>query len=221
MRTLTPPGQKWVMSTDGRTLYDEDTEHDVRLDVDGDWENDKQRIEFARALMTKLNERPVTGGAPEGEVTVTCDEDGNCIAVTRTDEDHRVLSVIWQRTTPLATDPSGQTPCCTQCGLYYFWTGLGWRHPTEECINSGKLSAQGNSLLTCSECKESLCHHPDLCREERERYAKKYGFPTPAQGTEQQRLLMYCPDCGVSDVMVSLDGTRWFKPGAPTRESGS
>lgn len=32
-----------------------------------------------------------------GEVTVTCNEAGECVAVTRTDGEHRILSVIWKR----------------------------------------------------------------------------------------------------------------------------
>lgn len=32
----------------------------------------------------------------QGIVTVTCNEAGQAVAVTRTDEDHRILSVIWE-----------------------------------------------------------------------------------------------------------------------------
>lgn len=35
-----------------------------------------------------------------GRVTVTCNEDGDCVAVTRTDDEHRILSVIWERFPP-------------------------------------------------------------------------------------------------------------------------
>ncbi len=31
-----------------------------------------------------------------GRVTVTCDEGGQCVAVTRTDEEGKILSVIWE-----------------------------------------------------------------------------------------------------------------------------
>jgi hypothetical protein len=34
---------------------------------------------------------------PTGEVTVTTTEDGECIAVTRTDDEGRILSVLWER----------------------------------------------------------------------------------------------------------------------------
>lgn len=33
----------------------------------------------------------------EGDVTVTCNEAGDAIAVTRTDDEHRILRVIWER----------------------------------------------------------------------------------------------------------------------------
>lgn len=36
-------------------------------------------------------------GEPEGDVTVSCNDAGECIAVTRTDDDGRILSVIWER----------------------------------------------------------------------------------------------------------------------------
>lgn len=34
---------------------------------------------------------------PNGEVTVTTDEKGNCVAVTRTDDEGRIQSVVWQK----------------------------------------------------------------------------------------------------------------------------
>lgn len=47
--------RRWTMSEDGRHLFDEDFTHDVRLDVDGDWESDAQRIEWTKALAATLN----------------------------------------------------------------------------------------------------------------------------------------------------------------------
>ncbi len=34
--------------------------------------------------------------AAPGVVTVTCDEGGQCVAVTRNDEEGKILSVIWE-----------------------------------------------------------------------------------------------------------------------------
>lgn len=42
----------------------------------------------------ELYARPVP--AEEGFVTVTTTEDGRCVMVSRQDEDHRILSVIWE-----------------------------------------------------------------------------------------------------------------------------
>jgi len=38
-------------------------------------------------------------GAEHGEVTVVTNEDGECVAVTRTDDEHRILKIIWERNT--------------------------------------------------------------------------------------------------------------------------
>lgn len=38
----------------------------------------------------------------EGEVTIVTNEAGECVAVTRTDDEHRILSVIWKRVAPPA-----------------------------------------------------------------------------------------------------------------------
>lgn len=37
----------------------------------------------------------------QGEVVVTTDEDGRCVAVTRQDEEGRILSVIWEAKEPI------------------------------------------------------------------------------------------------------------------------
>lgn len=34
---------------------------------------------------------------PEGEVTVTTNEAGECVLVSRQDEDHKILKVIWEK----------------------------------------------------------------------------------------------------------------------------
>lgn len=47
---------KWTMSEDGRHLYDEDFNFDVRLDVDGDFAEDHQRIAYTKALLTKITD---------------------------------------------------------------------------------------------------------------------------------------------------------------------
>lgn len=44
---------------------------------------------------------------PAGEVVVTTDETGRCVCVTRQDEDHRILSVIWE------AEPAKVDPRCT------------------------------------------------------------------------------------------------------------
>jgi hypothetical protein len=42
-----------------------------------------------------------------GQVTVVQNEAGNVVAVTRTDDEHRILEVIWERTAP----PVAAAPC--------------------------------------------------------------------------------------------------------------
>lgn len=41
----------------------------------------------------------------QGEVTVTCNERGEAVAVTRTDDEHRIMSVIWERASPSPAQP--------------------------------------------------------------------------------------------------------------------
>lgn len=36
-------------------------------------------------------------GVDPGEVTITCNEDGDCVAVTRTDREGRIVKVLWER----------------------------------------------------------------------------------------------------------------------------
>jgi hypothetical protein len=40
---------------------------------------------------------PGAAGEGPGKVTVTCNEAGDCVAVTRTDDEGRILSVLWER----------------------------------------------------------------------------------------------------------------------------
>lgn len=51
-----------------------------------------ESISGARSAIQE--EQPPT----EGIVTVTCDEGGQCVAVTRNDEEGRIISVIWEQT---------------------------------------------------------------------------------------------------------------------------
>lgn len=48
------------------------------------------------AAIDRLATLAASSTAPEGEVTITTDESGRCVAVTRTDSEHRILSVIWK-----------------------------------------------------------------------------------------------------------------------------
>lgn len=50
--------------------------------------------DFRIGVQAELYARPVT--AEEGIFTVTTDETGRCVMVSRQDEDHRILSVIWE-----------------------------------------------------------------------------------------------------------------------------
>lgn len=62
---------------------------------------------------------PPSGSPPAaagpGEVTVTCNEDGQCVAVTRTDEEGRILSVIWEA--PHATHQGSADQFRADCGM--------------------------------------------------------------------------------------------------------
>jgi hypothetical protein len=40
---------------------------------------------------------PGAAGEGPGKVTITCNEAGDCVAVTRTDDEGRILSVLWER----------------------------------------------------------------------------------------------------------------------------
>lgn len=53
----------------------------------------------AEQLGVVLLDSTLAAPDPKGSVTITTNEEGECVAVTRTDEDHRILSVIWARGT--------------------------------------------------------------------------------------------------------------------------
>lgn len=55
------------------------------------------RLLGAFALGAEVGYERAAPVAPAGEVTVTTGPDGNVVAVTRTDDEHRVLSVIWEK----------------------------------------------------------------------------------------------------------------------------
>ena len=48
----------WESSEDGKTIQDNDFTHDVVLRVTGDFENDRQRISYAKRIVNKLNAAP-------------------------------------------------------------------------------------------------------------------------------------------------------------------
>lgn len=48
---------------------------------------------------------PATQPQQAGEVVVTTDEPGRCVMVSRQDDEHRILSVIWEAATPPAHQP--------------------------------------------------------------------------------------------------------------------
>lgn len=48
----------WDVTKDGRVIYDHDFTHDVVLRVMGDFENDEQRISYAKQIVDKLNAAP-------------------------------------------------------------------------------------------------------------------------------------------------------------------
>lgn len=53
--------------------------------------------EQASRLGVVLVDTTLAAPHPRGSVTVATNEEGDAVAVTRTDEDHRILSVIWER----------------------------------------------------------------------------------------------------------------------------
>ena len=53
----TEPGA-WVASKDGRVIYDDASKDDSLLRVSGDFENDEQRVRYAKQIVDKLNAAP-------------------------------------------------------------------------------------------------------------------------------------------------------------------
>lgn len=51
-----------------------------------------------------------TQGVDPGKVTITCNDAGDCVAVTRTDSEGRILKVLWER----GTRPA---PCVSCAGM--------------------------------------------------------------------------------------------------------
>lgn len=54
-----------------------------------------------------------------GEVVVTTDETGACVAVTRQDEEGRILETIWQAPGPDLDSKTTQTDQCGWCGKLF------------------------------------------------------------------------------------------------------
>jgi len=48
----------WVASKDGRVIYDDASTDDGLLRVSGDFENDEQRVRYAKQIVDKLNAAP-------------------------------------------------------------------------------------------------------------------------------------------------------------------
>lgn len=46
---------KWTMAHDGRILFDGAHRADVKITVDGNWEDDDERREYSLTLAAKLN----------------------------------------------------------------------------------------------------------------------------------------------------------------------
>ena len=78
-------------------------------------------LKFARAILAA--QAPVIG-----EVTITTDRTGNCVAVTRTDDEHRILKVIWERKPTVA-----QAPAEPVAWRYRYHSGGEWKLANESC----------------------------------------------------------------------------------------
>ena len=58
----------WVASKDGRLIYDYDFTHDAVLRVMGDFENDEQRVRYAKQIVDKLNAAPAQQAVAAAEL---------------------------------------------------------------------------------------------------------------------------------------------------------
>lgn len=64
--------------------------------VAGHWTYSKGAFDAREKLRAALESALAAAPQPIGEVVVTTDEDGNCVLVSRKDEESRILSVIWE-----------------------------------------------------------------------------------------------------------------------------
>ena len=74
----------WVASKDGRVIYDDASTDDVLLRVSGDFENDEQRISYAKQVVDKLNAAPAQQTEPVKQVK-TCAWRANLDAIYETE----------------------------------------------------------------------------------------------------------------------------------------
>ena len=58
----------WVAFKDGRLIYDYDFTHDVSLRVMGDFEDDEQRVRYAKQIVDKLNAAPAQQAVAAAEL---------------------------------------------------------------------------------------------------------------------------------------------------------
>jgi hypothetical protein len=64
----------WEVTNQGRHIYCDRFEHDIRLTIDGDFESDAERVAFAKACAVKLCSAPSSPGAAEaGEAVALSD----------------------------------------------------------------------------------------------------------------------------------------------------
>jgi hypothetical protein len=49
---------RFTCSADGRHIYDEDFGFDARIDIDGDWATDKERLDYSAHVCKVLNADP-------------------------------------------------------------------------------------------------------------------------------------------------------------------
>ena len=74
----------WVASKDGRVIYDDASKDDSLLRVSGDFENDEQRISYAKQIVDKLNAAPAQQAEPVKQVK-TCAWRANLDAIYETE----------------------------------------------------------------------------------------------------------------------------------------